>query len=114
VSGAKERMLHAAMRSTNEFGAMVRHYTNLVEVAKKGASPSQEVTDGLERDLASAKRDFAVARHVLGQVLGSAGVDVFGPVKGDEEFFEVKADKVEAELEKWRESERSSQEEKKQ
>jgi hypothetical protein len=102
MSDAEKRMIHGAMRSANEFGAMVRHYTNLVEAAKKGASTSQEVTDGLERDLDAARRDFAVARTVLGQVLGSAGIDVFGPVEGDEEFFEIKASKVEAELEKWR------------
>jgi hypothetical protein len=102
MSDAEKRMIHGAMRSANEFGAMVRHYTNLAEAAKKGASPSQTVTEGLERDLATARRDFAVARTVLGQVLGAAGYDVFGPVEGDEEFFAIQDSKVEAELEKWR------------
>lgn len=101
-TGGATRMFHAAMRSTNEFGAMLRHYSNLAEVAEKDPAAPQDVTDGLERDLAMARRDFAVARTVLGHVLGAAGYDVFGPVEGDEEFFEIKTDKVEAELEKWR------------
>lgn len=102
MSDTEKRMLHAAMRSTNEFGAMVRHYVNLVNAAEKSTSPSQEVTDGLKRDLAAARRDFAVARTVLGQILGSTEYDVFGLVEGGEEFLTIQDSKVEAELEKWR------------
>lgn len=104
MSAAKERIVESAMASVNELGAMVRHYTNLVKAAKDGASPSQEVTDGLEADLETAKRDFAVGRRVLGCVLDAAGYDVRVAMEGDEDYFEISARKTEAELDKWREA----------
>lgn len=107
MSTSKERIVESAMNAVNELGAMVRHYTNLVKAAKDGASPSREVTDGLEADLATAKRDFAVGRQVLGHVLDAAGYNVRGPVEGDPEFFAIHASKVEAELEKWRSERRA-------
>lgn len=98
-----EKAVNAAMGQTNKFGAMVRHYTNLVDLAEKGASPSKEVTEGLKVSLAEARRDYAVALRVLGNVLDSStAYDVREPVEGDEYFFEISARKTEAELEKWR------------
>lgn len=97
------RVVDAAMGSANRFGAMVRHYENLVKAAEGGASPSDGVTEGLRGELSGARRDYAAALAVLGSVLDATAVYyVRQPVEGEEHYFEISAEKTEAELEKWR------------